>query len=322
MRNDFLYVDSSTQDLRAPWAHRLIAVACFFGAAPIVWISPWRRRAPLIERHCSQALALFLALALILVINTLLFLLVSYLLVFNRTMYETQPVERIAVDIQGTLLLLWGVAWMIGAGKALLGSSRGIPYLTRLRDSHIAVRAGFAVTLVGYALILVIAGIATHASMLAQNDLRPARAYMLFDDLDWVPQWIFELGFYRIARSAASEWGPDASVVAPFTVDALDTALAHGSFVFLSSHGTDTGLYTRDRWFTPEDAAALTKGPRLQYVYITGCDSGAQARAWEEALAPARVVTFNRLSAVAEHVYWLWFQGPAVIRTLAANRVG
>lgn len=304
---------------RPPWRLRALALAAFVALAPVVWILPARRRSPFLHRQTAQALVLNLALAAVMLIILLLVFMVSYMLVFQRGVYENRPVERIVIDIQGTLLVLWAVAWCIGALKALRGSDRGIPYFTRLRDSRGAVRFGLAASLALYAIAGTVSVLAINASARAENVLHEAKAYMLYDDIGWVPQWVFELGFYRIARVVDRAWGQGSTVVVPFTHEALEVALGHGVFVFLSSHGTEDGLYTRERWFKPEDVAALDKGEALEYVYITGCDSGTQARAWEHVLAPAEVITFNRLSAVIEHIYWLWFRGPDVVRGLAAQ---
>lgn len=302
-----------------PWRYRILALLGYGGAAPIVYALPVRKRSPFLQKQTAQALALFLALAIVLAIVVLLFLAVSYALVFQRGLYENQPVERIVIDIQGTLLLLWLVAWLIGVVKALKGSESGIPYLTRLRDSRWGVRVGLVASIAISAFMLAAASLAVHGAALADNEVRPAKAYMLYDDLGWVPAWIFELGFYRMARAAEDAWGPHQVVVAPFTYEALETAVGNGAFVFLSSHGTEEGLYTRERWFNPEDVAPMAQSPELRYVYISACDSGLQAKAWEEVLKPAQVITFNRLSAVIEHVYWLWLRGPDVIRRIAAE---
>jgi hypothetical protein len=51
-------------------------------------------------------------------------------------------------------------------------------------------------------------------------------------------------------------------------------------------------------------------------VYNSACDSGSKAGEWEQALAPAEVRTFGRLSAVIEHLLWLWSEGPRRVREM------
>jgi hypothetical protein len=54
----------------------------------------------------------------------------------------------------------------------------------------------------------------------------------------------------------------------------------------------------------------LAAGEDLRFVYNSTCDGGSKAEEWGRALAPAEVRTFDRLSAVAEHLLWLWSEGP------------
>jgi hypothetical protein len=124
------------------------------------------------------------------------------------------------------------------------------------------------------------------------------------------------LGFYPIAIEATSKWGRGSVVVKPLTKEGLADALHDGRFVFVLSHGTEEGLYTRKLKIRPNKAAPKGTGAHLQFVYITGCDSGALRQQWERVLAPARVVTFDRLSAWLEHIFWLVFQGAGEIRRL------
>jgi hypothetical protein len=63
-------------------------------------------------------------------------------------------------------------------------------------------------------------------------------------------------------------------------------------------------------------ATLLAPGEDLQFVYVTACDGGSKAAEWEQALAPAEVRTFGRLSAVLEHLLWLWSDGPRRVREM------
>jgi hypothetical protein len=60
----------------------------------------------------------------------------------------------------------------------------------------------------------------------------------------------------------------------------------------------------------------LEVGEDLRFVYNSSCDGGRKAEAWGRALAPAEVRTFDRLSAVAEHVLWLWSEAPRRVREM------
>ena len=118
--------------------------------------------------------------------------------------------------------------------------------------------------------------------------------------------------------------------------------MKHGKLVFLACHGREGNITTSNLWIVPhpfltddrepanhgvfvtvrenddpeQEWIALSTGKSTRLVYITGCDSGAKARLWEAAFAPAEVKTFDRLSTVAEHIVWLWVDGPERVREL------
>ncbi|MBI2432466.1 MAG: hypothetical protein HYV26_06305 [Candidatus Hydrogenedentes bacterium] len=69
-------------------------------------------------------------------------------------------------------------------------------------------------------------------------------------------------------------------------------------------------------YYAPKQLAGLTVNPSLHFVYLAGCDSGTLRQEWEKAFAPAHVYTYDRLTAVAEHAWWLWTEGPEAVREL------
>jgi hypothetical protein len=189
---------------------------------------------------------------------------------------------------------------------------------------------------------LLIVAIAVHASTLSRQDDEPASAYLLYDDMGIVPRWVFNVGFYRIARAATERWGPGSVVVAPLDEHHLRLALDNGKFVFLACHGRDGDIVTPyisifphplitrelEQWKHEvrviicdtgdpyQPWTALPSARSLQLVYNSACDGGAKAEQWEAAFAPAEVKTFDRLSTVAEHIVWLWYDGPDRVRTM------
>ena len=277
------------------------------------------KRTVFVERHVVSALA-FWALAIPVFASCLLIVaLVSLLMVFARPVHDAVPAERIGVNLVAALVIFWAAAGLLGAHQAMRGHAARIPVLSdwagRLASAK-ARRGAAAAVLALYALAALTAGAAAHGSALASAEPLPAQAYMLYDDMGWVPRWVYALGFYRVTRAANARWGAGASVVAPLTEESLVAALREGCFVFIASHGDEDGFFNRERWFTPADVAAVTRGPDLSLVYITGCDTGRQARQWEEALAPAATLTFDRISATLEHAAWLWLRGPTAVRGL------
>lgn len=299
-----------------PWKTRLLAASYYCGAAPILAYLPSRREDGYADHHYKQALSVYLVLLAVLFLYILFSLFLSAVLVFRREWYEHTALEPTMLSIVRRAFLCWLVVWAFGVFWALRGSRAAIPLIGRLARWNPLM----TVSLVGYtvllAVLIALLSLTLHASTLTRNDDRPARAYMLYDDMGLFPHWLFTLGFYPIARAATQRWGSGTVVVAPLTKKALADALVEGNFVFVLSHGTEDGLYTSELRIRPRDAAPRGVGDDLQFVYITGCDSGALAQEWETTLAPAEVITWDRLSAWLEHIYWLLFKGAAKVRQL------
>lgn len=304
------------QQSKPSWKRRILAASYYCGAAPVLGHFPSRRQDPYAEHHYKQALSVYFVLLAVLFLYVLFSLFLSGVLVFRREWYENTTLEPTMLMIVRRAFLCWLVVWAFGTVWALQGSWATIPLVGRLARWNPLM----LLSLAGYTLLLVtgilVASATLHASTLTRSEGRPAKAYMLYDDMGLFPHWVFDLGFYPIARAATDRWGDDTVVVAPLSKEGLAKALAEGSFVFILSHGTEEGLYTSEFRINPGDAAPQGIGEDLRFVYITGCDSGALAQEWERSLAPAEVVTFDRLSAWLEHIYWLLFRGADQIRAL------
>jgi len=269
----------------------------------------------------------------------------SYLLVDRRDLYESIPQLGLSpvlrdVLVQSPPLLVWLILWSGGIVLALVGSRRTMPFIGWVARRPRLLRVAFVgnvVLLFGAMLTTVLA---VHASSLTRDDNEPASVYMLYDDMEIVPRWVFNLGFYRMSLSAREKWGPNNVVVAPLDELHLRLALRHGRFIVLACHGIDGELISSrfriapPAFATPSDPDAhglcfayfddyrsdpwtfLDAGQDLRFVYNSGCDCGVRAAEWDKALAPAEVRTFGRLSAVAEHIGWLWTDGPKRLQSI------
>ncbi len=298
------------------WKQRLLAASYYCGAAPLIGHLRSRRESPFADHHYGQALALCFVALVILAAYIIESLFLSWVLVFRREWYEDTWLEPTLLMIVRRAFLCWIVFWVFSVAWALLGSWRPIPFVGRLARYTRLMRFSVAGYGVAVAAILATGAIAIHAQALVRNDAGTARAYLVYDDLGFVPEWAFNLGFYPIARAAIAKWGEGSAVVTPLTKESLARALHEGDFVFVLSHGKPEGLLAKGGIIRPSNAVSLGTGERLRYVYITGCDSGTLQKEWESNLAPAKVITFDRLSAWLEHIYWLLFKGAAVVRSL------
>ncbi len=307
-------------DDKATWRQRLIALSFYLGSPPFFIFTRKRRECPFLRHHFGQALALFgLLLALAILFFAALALL-SALMLHARGFYESKHPEPIILNVFRKVFLCWLVFLLFGAGTALAGSKTSLPVVGRLGRMR-SVRLCTVWSLNGIlAAVLAVAPFACHAAWLARDSGRGAPvAYMLYEDLNIIPNWVFDLGFYRVSKAARTHWPPPAVKVVKISPASIAEAKAHGRFMFVGSHGLAHGLLLESGWLTPDEVAAMPTGARLEYVYLTGCDSGVQEAAWKAAFAPAQVVTYKRLTSVFEHAWWLWTKAPGVIHELAAG---
>ena len=247
------------------------------------------------------------------------------------------------------LLALLGalfVVWIVLLGLALAGSSRQLSLLMHLTRRPWVIRFSTLANSFALALILPIAVLAFHATSMTRPSREGADVYFLYDEGVWVPRWAFALGLYRVSLQAERNWGKGCTVLDHLNKENLRKAFASGKVVILATHGqegcaityyapeylcvgapdagaTDERNSSRflrmkvlgrdDKWSKWEHVAVDGK---LRLAYIFACYSGQRASQWEEHLAPAKVITYNRVSTVFDHAYWFAFTGPAELRRI------
>lgn len=298
------------------WKDRLVAASFYCGAPPLAALLQGWRGNPYLEHHYRQALCVILAFLAVSGGSLLTWTILSVLLVSHREWYVASGIDPIMIAAIRRSFIVWLAVWLVSTGWALTGSWGIIPLLGRLARWDRLMRVTLVAASILAVAVLTVSAAGVHAHFLTRADTAPAKAYMLYDDLEFFPRWLFTLGFYPITVTATAKWGGDSVVVAPFTPDNLAKAIEDGSFIFVSSHGNKKGLFKKEVKITPADAAPHGVSSDLQYVYLTGCESGTLAREWKQALAPAEVVTFDRLSTILEHIIWLVFRGAGKIAEL------
>lgn len=311
---------------------RLLATSCYLGFAPWLLVSQRRQRLFLARHYASGLNVVFLLLLLILLYIAMLGLL-TYLL---RSTDFIRSVDPDFAEYFGYALAvpfgLWLIIWLAGLVFALVGVARSVPPLGWMARRRSCMRAAVPANLVVWMGVLLIGGLAWHAETLARDDLGPAPVYVLVDRLGAekaIPLTAVKLASYRLALAARERWGEGSVVVTPLTEQSLRTALTHGRLVVIWCHGAHGHIWMPEGWvgasgsprrvyFLAEGGASdwmpVQIGEHLQFLYCSACDAGNRAELWQESLAPAEIVTFDRTSGGLEHILWVWFDGPDRVR--------
>lgn len=306
-------------DARPAWSIRFLACGLYMGVAPIAWFAPRTADSGYWKTHFRQALTLWAVLGLIVLTLFALVLALSVLMVHNREWAETRSAEVWILSFGRKCLLAWAVFWVYGLWRCLRGSAVPVSFLAFLSGRAIFRRAGMAVTSVVFCGVAVITPLTLHANHLVTQDPSRGKVFMLYDDLDMFPSSLFSLVMYRLSCESVRHWGRGSAVLLPLGREAIDLAVQQGVFIFIASHGTARGLLLDGKFYRPEDVPKREDGSGPAYVYLASCDSGARKQAWEQAFSPATVKTYDRLTPTLEHLWWLWSEGPEVLRNLHAE---
>lgn len=295
------------------WRVRLWAVADYLCLAPLV---PPKWRGPsdgFAAGHHRFALAMLLLLLGVVALYVVGIAVVTVAIMIDRSWYEDWHIEFKVLGLLRKVFLAWGVFWLFAMGTALLGREAYLPLVWRItrRPRTLLVTAWFWRGL--YVFFACVAVFAVHADGKLRQDTRPGKVYILYEDAHRFPRWLFNIGFFPIARAAEQRFGPGEAVMLRVTKDSLHRAAKEATFIFLGTHGMKQGILVPEGFFRSVDILPGEVNPGLQYVYMSGCD---QVADWEQAFAPAEVVTFDRLTTVVEHIWWMWFDGPDVVRGL------
>lgn len=304
-----------TSVAKAPLREKLLGLLAYLGAAP--WLYVWGRDTESPSHfHVRQALGVFALLLAVGLLGIVVVLVISYVMVYHREAFDTVPVEAYMLSFLRKAFLCWLVFWGFGAALALLGSWREMPLVRRLTTLPRLLGGVAGSMMVLQALLGITALITMDSLRLTRPGPSPARVHYVYEDVDTFPRWLFTLAFYPMARAGTSCFGAGSVAVEKLDRDSIIAALSQGAVVFIGSHGTPRGLMIPSGYFEAHEINALKLSPDLRFVYLTGCD---QKSAWVEAFAPAEVVTYDRLTAVIEHLWWMVFEGPKVVCRVAGE---
>ena len=294
-----------------------LIVSNYFGLAPWVWLhnraNPEKKA---IVQHSQQALALSNLLLGCLVVFGLCFGLQQVILFAAPDLFKLLPLE-ISFYILGILLFLWLFLWLWGLISATRRSGSQVPLTGRMTSKPGWLWLAALWTIFFQVSVIATLTVTFHATQIIQAAKPQAEVYLLYDDMGYIPEEVFASGFYRVALVAQEKWGRGSVKMMPLNAANLRQALQTGRFVYVASHGAEGRIFLdQHASLGPEDIKPDQIGAALQYVYLSGCDTGYLAHDWQRVLAPAEVKTFARLSATSEHIVWLFLDGPRIISAL------
>ena len=311
-----------------------LGIACYFGLAPLLWILGIpKRRNGFLQYHIRHSLAVSF-LAFLFVFSTFIAtsLAYAYDVFWNADTYA-KHLPVLFFDYFGNGIALFGiVAWLILFIGAWRGRTPYLPLLSNLAHQDGWVNFSFGWTALAQIGMVLLILIAVHGNALASNPGPSPQAYILYTTGGYIPaeqfwasytppRWTFSLFFYPIVAEATDRWGRGSVVIEPLSDGSFRNAIRSGKFVFVASHGgMEPGgfsyAYEPYQGFLPSELQAGDAGSQLRYVYFAACYAGYLESEWRQALAPADVKTFARISYVEEHFVWVWTEGAKVIRSM------
>lgn len=297
--------------------NRLLNVSLYFGGVPIYWLYGKIVHKDLSDNtHYIQVLGINILVCCSFVIFLICFSIHSLIIRFFRSFALKIPLE-ISFYIFGVLLLICLAIGIEGIIAALFGYSPKLKVFSSYTTNRFRRRLSITITAIHQLIIIVVIIMAMHSNFIVGDEKQEANIYMLYDDMGYIPRWVFTLGFYPEALAAKKSLGINRVVVAPLTRDLLDEALSKGKLIFIASHGAEGFIMLQEGVvFWPNNIDTNRISIDLQYVYLAGCDTGLLHNEWQEVLGPVEIKTFDRLSTVIEHVKWLLIDGPKIIHSL------
>lgn len=242
----------------------------------------------------------------------------SLIVVKYPDLYQKYELEAWFISISRKILLGWLIFWLFGFTWSLLRLNRALPLVSRI----IVGRVSFAFMYFSNCAMLIFIVLIFCIWFWSYTLLRAPSAgpttqvkvYILYDDLDYLPRWIFEIGFFPIIRTSVSTYGKGSVVLSVINKKNLSEALKYATILLFATHGTEDGILSRDGVIKPSDIKNMERSNGLRYIYLSGCKGGVQKELWKEAFSPAEVIAYSRMTATFEHILWFWFKAPRLIR--------
>jgi len=291
--------------------HRILSASLYVGVAPVAFLLKYHHKSDFTSHHTRHALSSSFIMHAALLVFVMIRILHIILRIHREDIYlasRVGTVELILFTITFSILL---ILTSLSVFYAVRGKSAKVPILSRVSKKAWVPALMLSIFAASLAFVLLTTFLSCYSVSITPEANNEAVVYMLYDDAGFFPRWIFTLGFLPITRRASNDLGPDSVCVCKLTREAFKQAFSSGKFIFLATHGAGPGRIYADRLtYGATFASEASDGNRPHFVYLTACSLGKNDDSWNRALPKTEVVSFDRWSAVVEHIWWLYSEGP------------
>ena len=177
-------------------------------------------------------------------------------------------------------------------------------------------RIGFTVinTAIGVLAGLLLINTILALTVVTSGNSRPARVTFLYDAGSMSRFTVQEFATPLILESGIDK---TELAILPLSEESFTESVKRAACLIVLSHGEAGKVYSTNPLKAYEYSLfeGMQKG-NLKLVYLSGCyvGAGGYMEKWENAMAPAKTIAYDRESAVLEHIVWIAFRANAELR--------
>lgn len=284
------------------------------GFAPLISIFKGKNDNDFFFSHVRQSIILWTWLFLISLCISISILILTFLVLHFPDFYQNWDVELWFISITRKIFLCWLVFLLFGLGSAIYGSTRLLPFVAFWINKKWLFLISKGINIFLIIALISICSINIYVYFLLYPRENAPKVYVLYDNLDYLPQWIFNIGFFPIITTGCNIYGKGGVALRVIDKESFIEAVRNAEIIFVASHGMEEGMLSRKGVIKPEDIQKMEVNQNLKFVYLSACKTGAQKEMWEKAFRYAKILTYKRMTATFEHAWWFWKYGPKVIR--------
>jgi len=297
--------------------HRMLCAFMYMGVAPIAYLFRYHHKSDFTRHHIRHALSSSFIIHVTFLFFIILRILAILLRIHREDIYHAIRIEIVEIIFFILTFSVLFILTVLSMFHAVKGKSARVPILSRASQKAWMPASMLLLSFVFFAFLLLIILLSCYSLSITPQSSNDAKVYMLYEDADFFPRWIFTLGFLPVTRKASTVLGPNSMCVCKWTNDTLKQAFSKGKFIFLATHGAGPGMiYANRQVYKATDAFKVSDGNQPHFIYITACSLGKGDDSWNRIFSGTEIISFNRWSAVLEHMWWLYSEGPDKLESL------